>query len=581
MQGMASKARVTAIQVFNGVVLQRGLRLILRGSIAMAASLWWLASPGLCLAAQQWTFEIDQLRPDPNIAGLIMRGPVAIQGGVAAVAITPTSLLMGARPFIVYLRDGDGWHVEDRVTSPLPAGGSFPNDLAFGNDVLFVAAGEHGPKGVVFALDRAPDGSWGRTLQQIDPPAEVETFFGVKIAAHGEVVAIAAYDIIGATPGEGRVYLYRRIAGSWTLEATLVPPPGSVQTHSFQFGGSLSVHDDRIAVAARNHLVSGGTPIANAGIVFVYERDMGGAWNLAATLTEPNPGAGDALGAGLAIEGDLLVAGRPKVSPFSPGIGEAIVYERSTAGVWQKVKTLHSTGQYVNTNGGDNLGQGNAIDNGVIAVSAPGGRDAFGGTSGAIFVYRRDASGSWPDLESGKFGISDGVGGQLGQTIGFSGGLLVASDIGRLFPDQAAFVFALGQQGDFCPDVPVSGGATCRLDVIGSPLAGSGTHSLVVSGASPGTRYALFGGLSGNAAGCIPVFGIGSLCICAPVVRVGAGQISAAGGADYTDLPEMSPLARRMFDLAGTAYFQAVFADYSLPSVEIGLSNAIAFETRF
>ena len=140
------------------------------------------------------------------------------------------------------------------------------------------------------------------------------------------------------------------------------------------FGHSIVVSGDRLAVSA---------PKANdsRGAVYIFDRTAEG-WVETAHLAIPSAAAGDSLGWGLALDGDLLVAG----APGSAGKGAAAVYRfDSEAGKWSYEGSIESGGA-----DHGRFGSSVAIFHGHAVAGAP--RDDNG--AGAVYVYGIDGDTS-------------------------------------------------------------------------------------------------------------------------------------------------------------------------------------------
>jgi trimeric autotransporter adhesin len=145
------------------------------------------------------------------------------------------------------------------------------------------------------------------------------------------------------SPGSGAVYVYRRNGANWQQEAYL--KAGENQSEQLFGTGepadwrALSISRDGsvIAVGASHQDVSG---TVDAGAVYVYERSSAGSWSLVATLHAPRTRAGDFFGASL----ELSLNGRTlKVSSSGPRDGEGYAEGRSHIYVRAEAGWRHST----------------------------------------------------------------------------------------------------------------------------------------------------------------------------------------------------------------------------------------------
>ena len=157
---------------------------------------------------------------------------------------------------------------------------------------------------------------WIERAQLFAPSAEAKAkdSFGGSVSIQGDVAVVGALTAdLGATLDTGAAYVYRNVAGTWTLEATLTRTGAAAND---RFGSSVAVLGDFIAV---------GTPLANAGgktdsgEVSVFRR-VAGSWTLAATVTAGVVTASDLFGHAVALGGS---AGSPTLAVGCPGDDES------------------------------------------------------------------------------------------------------------------------------------------------------------------------------------------------------------------------------------------------------------------
>lgn len=171
------------------------------------------------------------------------------------------------------------------------------------------------------------------------------------------------------------------------------------------FGTSIAMEHNRLVVGAAADSPLGAI---HAGSVYVYQRQAGSPWALAAELHPSDPAANDWFGS-VATYGGTIVVG---ASRKSGSIGAAYFFERRD-GVWTQVAKLGSNSPTTSCgepNGYCHLfGTFVAVENDVAVVSA----HTEAGRRGAIYVFRRSPDGmSWgfeqrilgPDNVVGQFG---------------------------------------------------------------------------------------------------------------------------------------------------------------------------------
>jgi hypothetical protein len=248
----------------------------------------------------------------------------------------------------------------------------------------------------------------------------------------------------------GEVHVFQRSIGGWRLGTKLKAAKTKRWT---QFGGSLAVESDRVAVGtgwsggdvtvfARSDdawvreqtfgapraddgnmlmsaygadlLLDGDTLIVGAhrlpdeenfaGAVYVYRREPDGGWSLVRRLHAPKQKPYQAYGASFAASDDWLAVGAPFIEAWAlagdPGNPlPAAEYQSGTVFVYARKQaelSVAATLVLEDGNKNDGLGSAVAIDGDTLAVSAPS-RAGEGDSTGLVRVYRH-ADGTWSKL---------------------------------------------------------------------------------------------------------------------------------------------------------------------------------------
>jgi hypothetical protein len=110
---------------------------------------------------------------------------------------------------------------------------------------------------------------------------------------------------------------------------------------------------------------------SNAGAVYVFTRNAGGAWAQQAYLKAPNAGASAFFGASLSLsaDGDTLAVGAWGEDGIASGSGAAYIFARTDTGTWQPKDYLKAS----NAGSSDAFGLALSLsgDGNTLAVSAP------------------------------------------------------------------------------------------------------------------------------------------------------------------------------------------------------------------
>lgn len=163
----------------------------------------------------------------------------------------------------VWRRDPGGWVEEDALT---PSG----SEVLFGND-----ADLSGGTAVVASTSAASvyerSGSTWSFVQELDVPPRLAVDGTLVAAVDGLELVVGAPWGDGATNGSGVAFLYRRVAGTWTLDATLTQGTGLVGD---RFGTAVDVADGEAFTSA----TSAGLVFTGPGTVYVHDVAPAGAW---------------------------------------------------------------------------------------------------------------------------------------------------------------------------------------------------------------------------------------------------------------------------------------------------------------
>ena len=180
--------------------------------------------------------------------------------------------------------------------------------------------------------------------------------------------------------------------------------PGQAQQS--QFGGAVAVSDNEVFVSEAQNTITPGT-------VFVYHRDeASGQWNEHAQLSasDADPGLDDRFGRALATDGKTLVVGATKRGGTRGGV---YFFEQNDAGAWTE------TARFFADDGVDDDHHGRvlAISGAFAFVSSLGHNES----SGAVYVYRRNADTDAWAYHSKLTGTGIEPGGYFGMALALDG----------------------------------------------------------------------------------------------------------------------------------------------------------------
>ena len=348
--------------------------------------------------------------------------------------------------------------------------------------------------------------------------------FGGQLALSGNTLAVGAVGDSSVASQSGAVYIFvRNEPGEWSQQAKLKADNAGTDDG---FGYALALSGDRIAIGApfEDGDADGVNKAANedaadAGAVYVFERDDTNNWRQTAYIKAANSDAGDRFGNALALQDKLLAVGAPWEASQSTGInpvpdnngaanGAVYLFAADDNGNWTQTAYLKSG----NNRDNDFFGSSLALSNQWLAVGAPGDDNTGFGVnpplaysandtaSGAVYVFEQDSAGAWSQQAYIKAALTGSSNEQdrFGFAIALSGASLVVgakddSSQGGINPavvDEAAsdagavYLFQADIRGDWAQthfikasNADASGGIVA--DNFGFALALSGETLLV------------------------------------------------------------------------------------------------------
>jgi hypothetical protein len=292
---------------------------------------------------------------------------------------------------------------------------------------------------------------------------------------------------------------------AWDPEATFDPAEPADS-----FGRAVALDDPILVTGAP----SDDTLLANAGAVWIHNRNEDGTWDFVIKLNASGAMAGDQFGSAVAVEDDTMVAGAPFAED---GQGAVYVFNRSPGGLWSQSARLEPAGNP----GAVNFGSSVDLAGNTIAIGAPGG-----GT-GSAYVFNAAGDGVWTqttvlipsDASAGDRAGTDValsgdtmlVGASLEDAAGTSSGSAYAfvragdgtwSQQAKLIASDAAAGDLFGDAVDLVADIAIIG---ARAD----DDAGSGSGSVYVFTRSPADIWSQQAKLVASDAAAAGLFGAG------------------------------------------------------------------------
>ena len=233
------------------------------------------------------------------------------------------STLEGVAQDVVFLfaRNGDFWTPVPVVTlsgmaGTDPGNGSFGHAISMVADKILVGASGDDDLGIdcgaayVFGKDQGGPNEWGMVRKLLPSDGDAGDRFGFSVAMTNERIVVGAPLRMNGTDAHGGAYVFHRDAGAtnnWGEVARMTP---SDPHANMQFGASVALNDERIAVGAPFDVFSEN---GIDGSVEVFKQ-QGGTWTFAQRIVPYQDGHVSQVsrsGTSLAFARDKLLIGAP------------------------------------------------------------------------------------------------------------------------------------------------------------------------------------------------------------------------------------------------------------------------------
>ncbi len=146
------------------------------------------------------------------------------------------------------------------------------------------------------------------------------------------------------------------------------------------FGTDIAIDGDRAIIGAQGW--------GGSGAAYIYDRGDAGIWAQRARLVASDPARLDWFGSAVDVSGDLALVGAFNHDDAGTDSGAAYVFERSIG--WQQVQKLVPSDLHPHARFGSEV----LLDGDSLLVGAAH-HDGGAYTSGKVYQFNRDASGTW------------------------------------------------------------------------------------------------------------------------------------------------------------------------------------------
>ena len=317
---------------------------------------------------------------------------VAIDGDTMAIGSLRDDVNGGKGTVWIYRCTGDRWSLVERL-DPLPPITDrtlFGFGLTLMGDHLYIARLGEGPIVDPFFPNHTPGqvehyvrGSTGWRRVEVVRPEALQPLPKVcagMFATDGDVMGMVCADLVGFGPWNRYLRIYERLGGVWD-EVAIMPAVVYPGANAEEFGSSIAVHGDWIAVGCPLRTWDMFSPPLVPGQVYMYRRTAPGVWALHQRLQASNGWfavvngieSTDEFGRSLAFarDGRLIVgAQNAKNSAGARFRGAAYVFDFD--GVeWVERQRYTSALAESNTPNQTEFGRSVAIDGKTIVAGAP------------------------------------------------------------------------------------------------------------------------------------------------------------------------------------------------------------------
>ena len=163
----------------------------------------------------------------------------------------------------------------------------------------------------VFARNAGGADNWGEVNRLTASDGAAWDYFGWSVAIWSDAALVGAYRAtVGDNFEQGAAYLFARNAGGAEMWGQVKKLSPSDDASFEQFGWSVAIWSDAVVVGASAGDIGG---ITDQGAAYLFARNAGGAdnWGQVTKLTASDGAASDQFGSSVAIWGDALAVGAP------------------------------------------------------------------------------------------------------------------------------------------------------------------------------------------------------------------------------------------------------------------------------
>jgi nucleoside-specific outer membrane channel protein Tsx len=306
---------------------------------------------------------------------------VAVSGPLAVIG--SPSHTVGSHAFqgsaYVFVQSGTTWSQQaELISSDGAANDSFGNGVSVdGGTAVIGAFGHSSSQGSAYVFVQSGT-SWTQQAELTASDGAKSDSFGNSVSVSGGTALVGAYvHKVNGNAGQGAAYVFVQSGTTWPQQQELTASDGAA---SDQFGHSVSVDSDTVAIGAYRHSV-GSNSHQGAAYVFVQS---GTSWSQQQELTASDGAASDLFGWSVAVRESTLVVGADAKNSYE---GAAYVFTQSGTTWTQQQELTASDGAT-----SDSFGWAVAVRRGTVVSSAYAHTVGANSFEGATYVFTIPAS---------------------------------------------------------------------------------------------------------------------------------------------------------------------------------------------
>lgn len=209
--------------------------------------------------------------------------------------------------------------------------------------------------------------------------------FGRSVSVHGNTIAIGApfHNV------KGSVFIYTISGSDVVFDAELISP---FSQNLEGFGTAVSLEGPDLVVGASMENIPSGTGAA------YYFHNTGGAWSTGVALVPAiTLAAGDHYGAAVSVQGDVLAVGAPRRTTTQVEDGLVALFKRIAPTTWNTAGALLPDGlsSYLGSPEVQHFGTAVSVSDRRVLVGAPAFSEGFLHYRGLGYLFFESTTGSW------------------------------------------------------------------------------------------------------------------------------------------------------------------------------------------